>query len=429
MKNATLTAPARPLVARRTLIDNWARRIVVRALDRLEGGTILLEDEERTVGIGRGDDLVGSVRVHHPDFYRRLLFGGGLGAAESYIDGGWSTSDLSTVLRIFARDESLSSRLDDGWAAWRSFRERAFHRLRKNTVSGSAGNIHAHYDLGNTFFSLFLDETMNYSAGVFEHREASMRDASVAKMDRACRKLDLRPNDHLLEIGTGWGALAVHAASHYGCRVTTTTISSEQFARAAARVREAGLSSKVTVLRADYRQLEGTFDKAVSIEMIEAVGDDYLDRFFERCCRLLRPEGLMLLQAIVTPEHRHRASLESVDFIRRYIFPGSSLVSVGRMATAIGRTGDFRILDVEDIGPHYAETLRRWRDGFLASLDDIRALGFDDRFIRMWEYYLSYSEAGFEERIVGDVQMLLARPANRRPMLVEQPVSLPWPAR
>jgi len=255
---------------------------------------------------------------------------------------------------------------------------------------------------------------MNYSAGIFERPTDTMKQASIAKMDRVCRKLELGPSDHLLEIGTGWGGLAIHAASQYGCRVTTTTISAEQHKMAEARVQEAGLESRVRVLRQDYRGLSGHYDKLVSIEMIEAVGHRYLDTYFRQCGRLLKPDGLMLLQAIVTPEYRYEASRRSVDFIRRYIFPGSCLASVGRISESIGRVSDFSTIHIEDIGPHYAETLRRWGQSFFANIDQIRALGFDERFLRTWEYYFCYCEAGFEERLVGDVQMLLGRQGNRR---------------
>jgi len=413
MRDLTLTAGTVSRVRRgESRIDDWARQAVVRQLSGLRGGRITLEDGSGSLDLGSGE-LRARVWIRHPDFYRRLLFGGSLGAAESFMEGDWDTDNLSATLRIFARDLAMSERMEGGWAWARGLGERARHFLHRNTPWGSARNIHAHYDLGNEFFRLFLDDTMNYSSGIFERSGASMTDASIAKMDRVCRKLDLGPGDHLLEIGTGWGGLAVHAASHYGCRVTTTTISREQYDLAQERVREAGLSSQVLVLLEDYRRLRGTYDKLVSIEMIEAVGHAYVETYFRQCAELLRPDGLMLVQAIVTPDYRYESSRRSADFVRRYIFPGSCLMSVGRMAGSIGRVTDFSTLDVEEIGPHYAETLRRWGARFVRNLDQIRALGFDERFIRMWKYYLAYCEAGFEERIVGDVQMLLARPMYR----------------
>jgi len=415
MKEITLKAPdSRPVTKNSSLIVDWSRQSVLGALDKLRGGQIVLNDDVGSHRLGQATDLVARVHVRQPDFYSRLVLGGSLGAADSFIGGGWTTDDLSTTLRIFARDVVRSEQMEYGWAKLRGLAERITHALRRNTLKGSARNIHAHYDLGNAFFKLFLDETMNYSAGIFERPTDTMKQASIAKMDRVCRKLELGPSDHLLEIGTGWGGLAIHAASQYGCRVTTTTISAEQHKMAEARVQEAGLESRVRVLRQDYRGLSGHYDKLVSIEMIEAVGHRYLDTYFRQCGRLLKPDGLMLLQAIVTPEYRYEASRRSVDFIRRYIFPGSCLASVGRISESIGRVSDFSTIHIEDIGPHYAETLRRWGQSFFANIDQIRALGFDERFLRTWEYYFCYCEAGFEERLVGDVQMLLGRPGNRR---------------
>ncbi|MCA9773815.1 MAG: class I SAM-dependent methyltransferase, partial [Myxococcales bacterium] len=273
--------------------------------------------------------------------------------------------------------------------------------------------IAAHYDLGNDFFELFLDETMTYSCGVFERPEASMAEASRAKIDRLCRKLRLGPGDHLLEIGTGWGAFAIHAARKYGCRVTTTTISREQHAWAARKVREAGLEDRVTLLLSDYRDLTGTYDKLVSVEMIEAVGAAYVPGFLAKCASLLRPEGLMALQAITVREQSYAAHLGTVDFIKRYIFPGGELVGLGALCDAVGRATDLRVEHVEDLSPHYAETLRRWRERFEKNRAAIADLGYPERFLRMWEYYLTYCEGGFAERYVGGAQIVLAKPLAR----------------
>ena len=286
------------------------------------------------------------------------------------------------------------------------------HKLRGNSRSGSRRNIHAHYDLGNDFFQLFLDETMNYSCGIFETPAATLREASMAKMERVCRRLELSPSDHLMEIGTGWGGLAMHAAANYGCRVTTTTVSKEQHALAVERIREAGLAGRITVLLSDYRDLAGTCDKLVSIEMIEAVGHEYLDAYFATCGRLLEPGGRMLIQAITVPDHHYDKHRRTVDFIQQDIFPGSCIPSMAAMRGAMSRTTDLELVEIFDITPHYAETLRRWRAAFMSRLDEVRALGLPDDFIRMWEYYLAYTEAGFEERVTGDVQMLFTRPAG-----------------
>ncbi len=399
-------------------LEQLARRRVLGRLGRMRAGRLTLADRTATVELGTGHAPAARVEVHGADFYRRVLFGGGLGAAESFMDGGWSADDLTATLRLFARNLQLADSMDRGWAALRSLPARALHAMRANTPRGSVRNIHAHYDLGNDFFELFLDPTMNYSAGIFQHPAQTMEDASVAKMERVCRKLRLGESDHLLDIGAGWGGLAIHAAREYGCRVTAATISNEQHAYATRRVREAGLDGRVEILLSDYRDLDGRYDKLASVEMIEAVGHRYVDTYFQQCARLLKPDGLMLLQAIVTPEYRYESSRRSVDVIRRYIFPGSCLTSLGRISRALARTTDFSILHLEDIGPHYASTLRRWRRRFLENAGRARALGFDERFIRLWRYYLCYCEAGFEERIVGDVQLLLGRSQQRHPSML-----------
>src|SRR5690606_1373140 len=287
----------------------------------------------------------------------------------------------------------------------------------RNSRDGSRRNIQAHYDLGNDFFALFLDPTMNYSCGIFESAEATMEQASIAKMDAICRKLDLQPGDHLLEIGTGWGALAIHAARHFGCRVTTTTISREQHALAAARIREAGLGDRIELLRRDYRDLEGRYDKLVSVEMIEAVGHRFLDTYFRRCSSLLKDDGLMLLQAITIRDEHYAQALKSVDFIQRFVFPGGFIPSVAAMSASMARTTDMQLLHLQDIGLHYATTLRRWRQRFFDNVAAVRALGYPDSFVRLWEFYLCYCEGAFLERNIGNVQMLLAKPRSRRASL------------
>ena len=348
-----------------------------------------------------------------PALYRRVATGGALGAAEAYLRGDWIADDLVAALRVFAANLDAADALD-GWPAMLGrWRARIAHALRVNTRAGSRRNIRAHYDIGNDLFALFLDDTMTYSCGIFERPDSTLEDASIAKIDRACRKLDLRSDDRLLEIGTGWGALAIHAARHYGCHVTTTTISQAQHDVAARRIAESGVAHRITLLQQDYRDLTGSFDKLVSIEMIEAVGFGHLDRFFEACAARLAPHGQMLLQGIVMPEHRYASYRRSPDFIQRYVFPGNALPSVGAMTGAIGRATDFRVAHLEDLSPHYAMTLQRWRERFMARLADVRRLGYDDRFIRLWEYYLAYCEAAFAERCTGVVQLLLTKPACR----------------
>jgi cyclopropane-fatty-acyl-phospholipid synthase len=308
-------------------------------------------------------------------------------------------------------------RVDGGASTFAEAGRRLGHWLNRNSRAGSRRNVAAHYDLGNELFELFLDPTLNYSCALFEPEDASLEAASVAKMDAICAKLELSPADHLLEIGTGWGGLAIHAARHYGCRVTTTTISREQHRLATERVRAAGLGDRVTLLLEDYRELSGRYDKLVSVEMVEAVGHQYLDDYFRRTGELLEPHGLMLLQAITIREEHYRQALASVDFIKRHVFPGSFIPSVSTLTGSLARTTDLYLLHLQDIGPHYATTLRHWRERFMARRDEAAALGYPESFARMWEFYLSYCEGGFLERALGNVQMLLAKPAARRAAL------------
>jgi cyclopropane-fatty-acyl-phospholipid synthase len=285
----------------------------------------------------------------------------------------------------------------------------AAHWLRRNTRAGSRRNIAAHYDLGNDFFALFLDASMMYSCALFEDPAATLAEAQRAKLDAVCRKLALGPGDHVLEIGTGWGGFALHAASRYGCRVTTTTISRNQHELARERVRAAGLEARVTLLLEDYRDLRGRYDKLVSIEMIEAIGHQYFGEFFRRCDALLAPGGRMLLQAITIADQRYEAARDEVDFIKRYIFPGCCIPSVTALARAMTASSTLRIEHLEDIGPHYATTLARWRDNLLGNAARVRALGLPESFLRMWVFYLCYCEAGFAERALGDVQAVLRK--------------------
>lgn len=408
--------------AAETLVDRLTRRSLEKRLEELRGGNLELSTGERTrvFGLQADGDLSARVFVHHPRFYRRIAAGGSLGAAEAYLDGDWSCDDLTALIRLLIRNIHIADGMDGGFSRLARVFQKAYHWLRRNTRAGSRRNIAAHYDLGNDFFRLFLDETMMYSSGIFEQAGSTLYEASLAKLDRVCQKLDLEANDHLLEIGTGWGGLAIHAAANYGCRVTTTTISREQFELARQRIDAAGLSQRVTVLLQDYRDLAGQYDKLVSIEMIEAVGHDFYDDYFRCCSTLLKPDGLMLLQGIVMNEQRYAAYLRNVDFIQRYVFPGGCLPSVLALGQAIARATDMRVLDLEDFALHYARTLRCWRDRFVAALDQVRDLGYSERFIRLWDYYLCYCEAAFEERYTGLVQMLLAKPRCRRDLVSDE---------
>lgn len=392
------------------------RHLLFSYLQGLKEGTLFIEDLSETLLFGSpagAADLKASVRIHDARFYSTLLFGGNLGAAEGYMKGYWSCDDLTALFRIFARNMSLVDRMDSGFARLIGLAALAYRSLSRNSRKGSLKNIHRHYDLGNEFFGLFLDETMMYSAAYFERSGMTLYEAQETKLDLICRKLNLQPQDHVLEIGTGWGGFAIHAARKYGCRVTTTTISQEQYQLACRRIAEARLEDRIQVLLKDYRDLEGHFDKLVSIEMIEAVGYEYLDNYFSKCSELLKPQGMMLLQAITIADQRLEQHRKSVDFIQHYIFPGSFIPSLGAIQESLARVTDLRPIHLEDNAPHYARTLQLWRERFLENLDAVRQLGYPESFLRMWHYYLAYCEAGFAEWHTGSVQLLLAKPGSR----------------
>ncbi len=388
-------------------------RAITRALMGIERGTLIIEDGEASMRFGSGEPRA-KATVRRPSFYRRVALGGTVGAGEAYMDGDWDCDDLVGLMRILLANESTMAKVDGSSTFSAQLGNLFQHLFRRNSRAGSRKNIRAHYDLSNAFFSTFLDQQMMYSSAVYENEGASLEDASVAKLERLCRKLELSPDDHLLEVGSGWGGLAVYAASRFGCRVTTVTISREQFEAAQARVRDAGLSSRVDVLLRDYRDVEGQFDKIVSVEMVEAVGHQYLDQYFRVLGRLLRPEGLMVLQAITIEDRRYRQALRSVDFIKKHIFPGSFIPSVSALVSSAAAQSETVLVNLEDIGFDYARTLRAWRCRFEARLPEVAALGFDDAFVRMWRFYLAYCEAGFLERAISDVQMVFAGSRYRR---------------
>ncbi len=397
--------------------ERWLRRAVFQRLAKLERGCVTVVDADGTHVFGQVSadfPLRATVTIHAPKAYRLLALRGSIGVGEGYMAGEWSCDDLPTLVRIFVLNQDALLGLEHGLTRLMMPLFRLLYARRDNHRRGSRANIAAHYDLGNEFYRLFLDETLMYSAAIFPTPETGLREASVAKIDRICRKLELHPDDHLLEIGSGWGGFATHAARHYGCRVTTTTISQEQYQLTRDRVRGAGLEDRVTVLCQDYRELRGSFDKLVSIEMIEAVGERHLNTYFRACARLLKPHGMMLLQAITVADQKYKQYRNEVDFIRHYIFPGGFLPSLTAITEILARATDLRVFHLEDIGAHYAITLRHWRERFLSNLDRVRALGFPDTFIRMWEYYLCYCEGGFRERAIGTVQLLLTKPLCRR---------------
>ena len=398
-------------------LDRFLRQRLLARLADIRGGQLRIHDELGDVLLGSSVQpgaLVVTLCIHDSGFYRQVAANGSVGAGEAYMDGLWSCDDLVALVRLLVRNRDLLDGMETGLAKLGGLAMKALHALNRNTRTGSRRNISAHYDLGNAFFKLFLDQSMMYSSAIFADPAESLESASQRKLVRICEKLDLKPGDHLIEIGTGWGGMALHAAQHYGCRVTTTTISIEQHALASQRIQEAGLGDRVTVLLEDYRDLQGSFDKLVSIEMIEAVGHQYLDIYFDKCSSLLKSDGLALIQAITIEDHRYQQALTSVDFIKRHVFPGSFIPCVSAMVESAGRAGQLRLLNLEDFGPSYAATLRHWRHRFMSRLDLVRAQGHDDRFIRMWEFYLCYCEGGFLERSISDVHLLLARAGNRR---------------
>ena len=367
-----------------------------------------------------------TIVVHDERFFSRVLWREEIGMGESYVDGDWSSPDLVAVARFAIRNMEELNRRNRVASAVHRWRKRMLHRLRANTPRGSRKNIRYHYDLSNDFFRLFLDPTMAYSCAYFESAEDSLEEAQQAKYGRICRKLMLEPGDHLLDIGTGWGGLALYAARHFGCRVTTTTISSDQHAHARELFRRAGLlGSSIELLAEDYRNLRGQYDKLASVEMFEAVGHAHYDEFFGACDRLLTPDGSMLLQTITVPDRRFADYLEYTDWIQTYVFPGSELSAVEEILKSLARATRLELHHAEEIGQHYARTIACWRERFLAALPQVRTLGFDDRFIRMWEYYLAICEASFLERNTGNVQLLLAKAGTQRPLWGEPATSGP----
>jgi cyclopropane-fatty-acyl-phospholipid synthase len=388
-----------------------ARRIATAMLGRLRHGTLTIVEGGRrqTFGHAQAGDITATVTVRDPSAWATVMTRGGGGLGQAYLDGRWDSDDLVGVLRMFALNLNRINRLSNRLVTLRDAATRPAGWLRRASKSRDRRNVRAHYDLGDDFFELFLDSTMAYSSGIFASPETTLEQASVAKFDRICHKLGLGPGDHVIELGGGWGGFAIHAASRFGCRVTTTTISARQFDRAIRAVQEAGLAEMVTVLNQDYRDLKGVHSHLVSIEMIEAVNWRDHDAFFETCARLLRPDGRAAIQCIVIDDREYERAKSHDDFIKRYIFPGGCLPSTAALVRSAATATDLRLTHLDDIGPHYARTLNHWRARFETRATDVRALGYDEAFLRMWRYYLAYCEAGFLERHVSVVQMVLAR--------------------
>lgn len=393
-----------------------AREAMFKLFAKFEVGSLTVHEGPKSYHFGNSDDLNGphgEAHIHSPSLYSQMMAGGTLGAGEAYIQGHWTSPDLVEVTRVFCANMGVMQRMEDqqSWMAKAALS--IAHRLNRNTQKGSKDNIAAHYDLGNDFFKLFLDPTMMYSSALFSDKAMSLEEASEAKLEEMCQRLELKESDHLLEIGTGWGGMAVHAAKHYGCHVTTTTISQEQYDYACARVKREGLEDKITLLCEDYRNLTGVYDKLVSIEMIEAVGHQFYKNYFETCSSLLNDNGKMVIQAITMADQRYEAARDSVDYIKRYVFPGGCLPSVAVIADHIAADTDMQIVHLRDITQDYAITLSHWRDRFFARLDEVQGMGFDQQFIKMWEFYLCYCEGGFRERIISTVQLGFAKPGYR----------------
>ena len=417
-------------------VNYVARKVIFRALSHLQFGSItLIEDfDEETPNIQTfGKSIRGTtgtsvkqpsssavgrhaldvtLMIHDSNVYRQLLFGGSIALADSYINGEWDTHDLTGLIRLAARNLAVVNQLESRFASISKTLEKAKHQLRSNDKSGSKSNILAHYDLGNIMYQRFLDPTMMYSSAVYLTPDTSLEQAQQHKLALICQRLQLKADDHVIEIGTGWGGFAIYAARHYGCHVTTTTISDAQYQEARRRVEAAGLADKITLLKQDYRELIGQYDKLVSIEMIEAVGHEFLPTFFTKCNDLLKPTGLMVLQAITFNDQNYHDYLKSVDFIQTHIFPGGCLLSNQELTTQFAEQTDMVIKQLHDYGFDYAYTLRDWRAAFMSQRQRIKALGYDEAFIRLWEFYFCYCEGGFLERTIGVVQVTAVKPDN-----------------
>ncbi|MCJ8168095.1 SAM-dependent methyltransferase [Atopomonas sediminilitoris] len=409
----TAVKPALPLAAK-GLGNALLKRIVVRQLSALQhGGLTVIEGQQRQHYGDRMASLQAELEVTDDALWGMVASNGSIGAGEAYILGHWHSPDLTAVVRVFVQNLDVLDAMERGLATLARPLLKWLHWLNRNTRQGSQRNISAHYDLGNELFEAFLDPTMMYSAAQFLSPDDTLEQAQLNKLARICQKLDLKPSDHLLEIGTGWGSMAIYAATHYGCQVTTTTLSQEQYDYTQQRLLQLGLDRQVTLLLKDYRDLEGQFDKLVSIEMIEAVGHDFLPAYFAQCSHLLKPSGLMLLQAITIRDQRYEQARRNVDFIQRYIFPGGALPSPSVLLDVSQAHSDFSAIHMEDFGQHYARTLRLWHEQFEAAWPSIAQHGYDGYFRRLWQFYLCYCEGGFLERTIGTVQLLLAKPEAR----------------
>lgn len=396
------------------LVQKICRRLVLNKLAALKVGTLEIEDAHERASFGDANGQIkGMIRVDDLSFYTRVVTGGAIGAAEAYMDGLWDSPDLPKLIQVFALNQFVGDDFEAAWVRVLNPLRGLQHWFNRNTQKHAKRNIAAHYDLGNDFYALFLDSSMMYSSAIYPNEQTSLSQASQYKLKRVCEKLALESHHHLIEIGSGWGGMAIYAAQHYGCRVTTTTLSQAQYEITCQRVEQAGLSDKITVLKKDYRQLTGQFDRLVSIEMIEAVGAEYYQAYFKQCSKLLKPDGKLVIQAITIKDQRYRYYLNHVDFIQKYIFPGGSLPSIQVLCNHFADNSDLLVTALEDIGLHYAKTIADWRRAFMTNLEAIQTQGFDQRFIKMWLFYFAYCEGGFRERLISTVQIVAEKPAFR----------------
>ena len=388
----------------------FLRRRLLDTFKLLNHGQLRLCDEhgEWTFGSQASDNLVAEINVNDLRFYRRLALGGSVGAGESYIDGDWDTPNLTDVVRLMTRNRDLLDQMDSGLASFAAALLKLWHRKNDNSIEGSQRNIHAHYDTSNEFFEEILDRSMMYSCADFRHPGENLEQAQANKLQRICETLNLRKHDHVLEIGTGWGGFAEYAAKHYGCRVTTTTISKEQHDFAAARFKASGVDGQITLLLKDYRDLEGQYDKVVSIEMVEAVGENYLDGYFDTIHKHLKPGAQALIQAITIEDWRYEQAVRSVDFIKRHVFPGSFIPCVS-VLTRSAAESQLLLSGLQDIGSSYADTLKAWNNRMFAAWPKLTQMGFDHTFKRLWHFYFCYCEGGYREGALSDVQLLFSK--------------------
>jgi len=397
----------------KNLLHRLARALVFKQLKKISIGYISIQEGANKFSFGKKGNLSAHITVHDPRFYGALAFGGSIGVSEAFMQKFWSVNDLTKLIRIMAINQNAMDQLESLFNVFLKPILKCLHYLNQNSVKGSRINISKHYDLGNDFFSLFLDSTMMYSSAVFKNPQDSLYKGSIHKLEMVCQGLELNAQDHVIEIGSGWGGFAIYAAQNYGCKVTTTTISKQQYLYIKQKIKDLKLTHKITVLLSDYRHLKGQFSKLVSIEMLEAVGYQYYDTYFEVCAHLLKSDGIAFIQTITIADQRYEKAKHSVDFIQRYIFPGSCIPSITALQNSITQSSDLKIYQIQDIGDHYARTLALWREAFFKRLPEVKALGFDDVFIRMWHFYLAYCEGGFKEKAISDIHLKLVKPGYR----------------